>query len=960
MSSRLYALGWLTLFILIITINSAIRPASATHPPDTLIINEIMIKPDIVNPQWIELFNTSTTTIDIDGWQLVDQPTDASTPVPISATSTTSNTTIIQPCGYLVVHLPPHMFSKLGTDEIRLLDATGTLHTVQQYDSQLYYVNRSDARSPDASNFWYSNSQPSPGGPNSYQPSGCSVAPTTSTTPNTTSPSPDSTPSLTSTITVSPTHQPTSTPIRPAKLRINEIMAAPASGDTEWIELYNPDPYPVTITGWHIISTSASGTIRSYALESAVIAANGYLLQTFPGGFLPNKGTTLHLQNDQDEQIGDTVEYPELATGQVYARTSDGETPWSLDYPPSPNATNEPPTPTPTPLPTSTPEPTPTDTPIPTIYINEIMAAPTAGEAEWLELYNPGDTPADITGWTFKRTSGTTTRLYTIETATIAPQSYLLVYPSSGFLPNNGAVVELLANNDIRVDTAITYPALATDQVYARISISDTSEWTTSYPPSPAAPNMPPPDTPTSTATATTLPIPTSTHTPIPGATSLPSSYNPTNTPTTSSGTMHQSPTPTQTTGSEETHTIVINEIQAAPVNGDNEWIELYAPNNQHPIDLQNWTIKRTSKSGTVKTFTLTDQTITTYAVITFGSGFLPDTGGTLELLTPQGTLIGHVVTYPALSTGKIYARTSDNAPNWYIADIATNNQPNIGPTATPTSTPSPSLTHSPTHTPQPTATNTKTATPTKTPTATRTRTKTPTATRTSAPTPTDTPTQTPTENPSPTTYTPTTLPTATPTRNNTPMPGNHPDTDDVLYTIAATPAPTSEVEVEIEHHTISQETQHARGEETSSQPSELLHTTTVSPTARQHPVPSWLQGPEPTGPGIPYATQASKTYSYQPSPTSTLPSTATPYTNTLNLAIASQASSAIPSSFLGSIWVLIISIVLCITGLGGIALFWFQGQSSHQNSDDYDDEFDEEFEENDELLEEYNESEKK
>ena len=33
-----------------------------------------------------------------------------------------------------------------------------------------------------------------------------------------------------------------------------------------------------------------------------------------------------------------------------------------------------------------------------TIVINEIMPAPASGN-EWVELYNPGTTPIDISGW---------------------------------------------------------------------------------------------------------------------------------------------------------------------------------------------------------------------------------------------------------------------------------------------------------------------------------------------------------------------------------------------------------------------------------------------------------------------------------------------------------------------------------------------------------------------------------
>ena len=77
------------------------------------------------------------------------------------------------------------------------------------------------------------------------------------------------------------------------------------------------------------------------------------------------------------------------------------------------------PSPTPTPTPTASPSsaPSPSDTPVPSqvpsatptpapvgtshVVINEIAWAGTASSSsdEWIELYNSGDAPADLTGW---------------------------------------------------------------------------------------------------------------------------------------------------------------------------------------------------------------------------------------------------------------------------------------------------------------------------------------------------------------------------------------------------------------------------------------------------------------------------------------------------------------------------------------------------------------------------------
>lgn len=63
------------------------------------------------------------------------------------------------------------------------------------------------------------------------------------------------------------------------------------------------------------------------------------------------------------------------------------------------------------------------------VVINEFMFAPVSGSAEWIELYNPGDSPANVRGWTLSDRSRKTTRL--ADEDTFVPAHGFLVIASA-------------------------------------------------------------------------------------------------------------------------------------------------------------------------------------------------------------------------------------------------------------------------------------------------------------------------------------------------------------------------------------------------------------------------------------------------------------------------------------------------------------------------------------------------
>ncbi|MFQ6091529.1 MAG: lamin tail domain-containing protein [bacterium] len=61
------------------------------------------------------------------------------------------------------------------------------------------------------------------------------------------------------------------------------------------------------------------------------------------------------------------------------------------------------------------------------VTINEIMYAPESGEPEWVEIYNRGDGPVDLKGWTIEDSDSTRPRLLTAVPMELAPDGYVLI-----------------------------------------------------------------------------------------------------------------------------------------------------------------------------------------------------------------------------------------------------------------------------------------------------------------------------------------------------------------------------------------------------------------------------------------------------------------------------------------------------------------------------------------------------
>ena len=167
----------------------------------------------------------------------------------------------------------------------------------------------------------------------------------------------------------------------------------------------------------------------------------------------------------------------------------------------TPSNTPVPPTKTlsPTPTFTFTPTFTPTATPFPnTILLNEILPDARFKDwnedtlkdinDQWIELYNFGDAPADISGWSID--TGPDTPVYIIPDQTVIPaKGYLLFFRGATELALEDALkVRLLFPNKTIADD-VDLPSMDEfDEVYAR-EVDGGNPWRTSCVPTPNSRN---------------------------------------------------------------------------------------------------------------------------------------------------------------------------------------------------------------------------------------------------------------------------------------------------------------------------------------------------------------------------------------------------------------------------------------------------------------------------------------
>ncbi|MCK5560878.1 MAG: lamin tail domain-containing protein, partial [Thermoplasmata archaeon] len=229
---------------------------------------------------------------------------------------------------------------------------------------------------------------------------------------------------------------------------LNEIMANAADEDTgEFVELYNPGAVSVDVLNWYVQDAADTNDqiedytgIYDWGFSGTTIPAGGYCLYVDPeysgeyNGYLnlnADVSKVIMVTTSQDTTVGNgltnggdniTIRDASLVLIDEYEWTSDPGNNVSWGRYPN-GGTNW------IAFPKSTPGASNGD--IPDIVINELMYNPEGSDAqgEWVEIYNNGTDPINLTSWELTDSDG---HDYIFPILEFPPDTYIVIYTTDG------------------------------------------------------------------------------------------------------------------------------------------------------------------------------------------------------------------------------------------------------------------------------------------------------------------------------------------------------------------------------------------------------------------------------------------------------------------------------------------------------------------------------------------------
>ena len=318
-----------------------------------LIINEFS---SASNPEWIEIYNTTTSPQTLEGCSLLMQDNPETTQKIIFDQSNTIDKFFLIRKGDF--NWSANWLNDNG-DKITL--------TCQSFEDSVAYGNatnplinepdgnQSAGRSPDGIGGWAILSSSTPGSENSVPPT---LTPTSTQIPPTNTPQPTPTPTLTIPASTSTPVPPTLTPPTSySNIYINEFLADPETGN-EKVEIKNNNDFPVSLVNWKIDDVENDG--KPPKPFSADIAPSGLFTIDLGDGFLNNNGDSVRLLDFNDTQK-DKRDYSSSTKNLSWSKDRNGN--WCQQNP-SFNSENSDCQPVATSVPTPTSQPTATLTPM--------------------------------------------------------------------------------------------------------------------------------------------------------------------------------------------------------------------------------------------------------------------------------------------------------------------------------------------------------------------------------------------------------------------------------------------------------------------------------------------------------------------------------------------------------------------------------------------------------------------
>jgi hypothetical protein len=173
---------------------------------------------------------------------------------------------------------------------------------------------------------------------------------------------------------------------RPSPLRslsINEVLANPGAGE-DFIELYNHSSQANDLSG--CILTDDASTNKFLIPAGTTIPPHGFkvFMRTQLGFGLKSGGDTVYLKNPDSSRVLDAVRFGPQATGIPFGRWPDGANQMYPLASPTPDAANA-------------------NILVGDVVLNELMYHPLSEDDndQFVELFNQGTQPVDVSGWKF-------------------------------------------------------------------------------------------------------------------------------------------------------------------------------------------------------------------------------------------------------------------------------------------------------------------------------------------------------------------------------------------------------------------------------------------------------------------------------------------------------------------------------------------------------------------------------
>ncbi len=251
-----------------------------------------------------------------------------------------------------------------------------------------------------------------------------------------------------------PITPPAPTPL--AEVKMNEIYARGDSTNPDWVEIYNPNNSSVDIGGYKIYDIGGqSGSKPKKEIPSGtIIPAKGFYVipvddGTASGFGLSSSGEKIWLEKLAGVLI-DSVTFPALGLDSSYARKPDGSNNWQIIFPPTKGSKND------TSIVITNP-----------LLMNEIFSRGTAADPDWIEIYNPNNSPVDLSGYKIYDIGGqggTKPKKEFPAGTTISAKGFFVIVvddtTASGFgLSSSGEAVWLENASGVVIDN-VTFPAM--------------------------------------------------------------------------------------------------------------------------------------------------------------------------------------------------------------------------------------------------------------------------------------------------------------------------------------------------------------------------------------------------------------------------------------------------------------------------------------------------------------------